>query len=227
MTRGSSLATTWSLLFCLAVTACAAGGPEVRTGANDGFGPLLPGCQNLRRDSSERQFIAEFYLSTWGSAWMEGASQSVSEGLNARGGAQGGSRPAAASRPDDPPRGVRTTTLPVPPKPYCRAVAVPADDLRRAIETLLASVGRPVVTFGAGVNQMETAFAYTSHRAARWYDKYTIAVTQVTPETSAVRILRPLFISRDGIVYNQGYSSGANESWLIDEAERVAAQAAR
>ncbi|NJO56743.1 MAG: hypothetical protein HC834_10910 [Rhodospirillales bacterium] len=199
----------------------------MRTNANDRFGALLPGCQNLRRDTIERQFITEYYLSTWGSAWVEGASQGVSQGLNLRPNLQGQGRSLALGHTDDRPRGVGTTTLPIPPTPYCRAVAASAENIRQAIETLLGSVGRPVVAFGEGGEEMETAFAYARHRAASWYDKYTIAVTHVMPSTSAVRILRPLFISRDGMVYNQAYSSGANEAWLIDEAERGAREARR
>lgn len=225
--KRASLLAIMSLLSCLVVTACAASGPAVRTDANDGFGPLLPECQNLRRDKAERRFITEFYLSTWGSAWMEGAGQGVSEGLNARGSGDGENRLAAAVQTRDRPRGVRTTMLLVPPKPYCRAVAMPADDLQQAIQTVLASVARPVVAVAADGTQMETAFTHARHRAARWYDKYIVSVTQVTPDTSAVRILRPLFISRDGTVYNHAYSSGANEGWLMDEAERVARDARR
>jgi hypothetical protein len=201
-----------SLLLCLMAAACGAGGPPVRTDVGDGGGPLLPDCQNLRPDPSDRPFITEFYLSTWGSAWVEGAVQGVSEGLQTGGAVRGHVDPAGVFRVVDRPPGVRTTTLPVAPKPYCRIVAAPAREVRAALEALLASVGRPVVAWSVGGARFETGFAHASHRAARWYDKYAITVDAMSRDTSAVRVLRLLFISRDRTVYNQAYSSGHNEA---------------
>jgi hypothetical protein len=208
------------LLCCAVISACGAGGPPVRSNANDGGGPLLPNCQNLHPDPTDRPFITEFYLSTWGSAWVEGAVQGVSEGLQTGGVVRSHVDPAGGFRVVDRPRGVLTTTLPVAPEPYCRIVAAPARDVRVALEALLTSVGRPVVAWSGGGARFETSFAHASHRAARWYDKYTITVEPLGRDTSAVRVLRLLFISRDRTVYNQAYSSGHNESWLIDAAER-------
>ncbi|MEM7424100.1 MAG: hypothetical protein AAF334_10275, partial [Pseudomonadota bacterium] len=73
-----------ALVLGLTAGACAAPHqpPVVQTEAEAG-GPLIDGCQNIAQDAVVDQFITASYLTTWGSAWKEGASAGVRAGTGA------------------------------------------------------------------------------------------------------------------------------------------------
>ena len=202
------------LLVATFVTACTAPGtPVLRTSSLDSEGALIPGCKNVSKRIRVDQYITEFYLSTYGSAWLEGTMagfrQGVSEGLRdtvRTGGLLSGMNPPDANRPN---------ALPFSLEPFCMGFRSPAPAVSHAVASILPRLGNRILLSDEANGVFETDFVERHHRAARWRDKFVISVEEVSGQT-VVKVLRILYISRGG-PFNQAISVGHNESWVLTQ----------
>lgn len=227
--------------------ACAPEAP-LRVGVADGEGAMLAGCQNLSRSARPDRFVSEFYLSTWTSAFAEGAIQGLAEGMANRGPRPGQADGMGPMGDRDTPPGVRALNQPTTVRPFCRIVPLPPGQAVREIATTMAQVARPIqgastapsttTPRGAGALSPDlvtteavrpggatfwTDYQLTKSWAAIWYDRYVFNVRSgQSPGTSEIRILRRLYISRDREIYNQAFSSGQNEAWIINRLDATA-----
>lgn len=203
-----------ALATLILAAACAAPGtPKMRTSAADGGGPLIKGCQNVSRAARVEKYQTQFYLSTWASAWLEGANQGFREGLADEGGV--GSVIEAVLVPPNLIAGKTYNMLPSPPDAYCRSYDAEPRAVSRAVASIMPFLENPVTVSDTARGRFETDFKRRQHKAAEWVDRYIVKVLSSGPRTTVVYIFRVLYISRDGRTFNQGLSVGHNETWIF------------
>ena len=190
------------------------GQPELRSGPQDGQGPMVSGCQNVSSDARTEEFNTHGYGSTWLSAGFEGASQAIAGTLPALGEIAGvGGRGTA-----DAPPGV-TVTMQDGIEPYCRVFPANPEQLfaiaREEIERVMPQFGYEVTCGGRIGRVCETNYVFRSHGAAQWADRFRIRVIEIDTDYSYLLVDRRLFISRDREIYNQAIPVGSHESYII------------
>lgn len=192
---------------CLVLTACGAapGTPALRTTADRASDPMIPGCQNLEPQARTDTYITNFYLTTWSSALAEGAMQGLTDG------------PAGLALRPTAPVGVTVNRLPSPTEPFCRSYSATPRQASAAVAAVMLSLGGRVVRSDINNGLFETEFVQRQHAMARWRDNYVVRVSPFGTG-AAVRVLRTVFISRDGgRTYNQGVSVGNNEAYILTQ----------
>jgi hypothetical protein len=60
------------------------GSPLLRESTAGGEGPLVPDCKNVSSAAKVTEYITNFYLSTYGSAFAEGGNEGFAEVLSQR-----------------------------------------------------------------------------------------------------------------------------------------------
>lgn len=201
------------LLSLLLLTACAAPGePSLRKAPDKIQGPLISECKNVASDVRVDVYNTSDYLTTWESAAYEGTVQGFSEGLGSAAIAE------AVRKAMLNPTTVTShifNELPGSQEPFCRAFHFSAAKVKSVIGSVLAALGNPILLANNRLGIYRTDFVFRQHPAARWKDSYIITVGSEAPERAIVRVLRLVFISRDGSNYNQGISVGYNETWVL------------
>lgn len=197
------------------------GAPLVRSDAADGEGPLLRGCQNLARADTTRDFITEYYLTTWGSASREGAAAGFEAGLATPGGT---GMQAMLS-------GMGYAQLPTSAV-YCRRYAMSKRQAYDQAARLLPALGYTLAYADRGAGQLRTAFVDRQRALSeqgpplhKWRDRYVIEVSDDGSRRSAVRVFREVLISRcnrrDGCSdYIRATSVGHNEAVILNRIEQ-------
>jgi hypothetical protein len=220
-----------ALIALLAITllpGTAAGERMVRTSERDGQGPLIPDCRNVSNVARNEVYRTNSYLSTWGSALLEGATQGLGEGLAGEGEIAEAIRRATV-RPSTEGNLV-FNELPRRFSPYCRAYTGSRQVIARSVGEILPLLGNPVELSDEDTGIFRTGIIDRRHPMAQWKDSYLITVEEAEPNRIIVRVLRTLYISRDGTTYNRGISSGQNELWIFtqiaDRYQRVEAEQA-
>lgn len=197
-----------TFIFILMVAACGGpGAPLLRRSTGDGEGPLVPKCKNVSSTARVDDYITGSYLSTWGSASVEGTMEGVNDAMNGFGldGQQS-----------------EFNQLPVSADPYCRIYTASAQEVSRIIADILPLLGNGILTSDEENGLFITDFIERGHRMARWKDSYEINVSREGPQRTVVRIFRKLYISRGRGVFNEAVSVGHNEAWIITKiAERL------
>lgn len=179
------------------------------------------GCQPSKPDPRLTTYNTTNYLTTWGSAWTEGAMEGFREGV--------------ASDT------VTYTTLkmllreplvdgdevfnrlPGKPKPFCRSYIGDKRKVAAIVDKLLPALGNPIELRNAKAGVFKTGLIQREHPAAQWKDSYLIVVDEAEPGLVVVRVLRRVYISRTPGVFNEGKSSGRNEGWILNQiGERLA-----
>ena len=194
------------------------GAPLLRFTTLDGDGPQIPNCKNVSNKHKVDEYITGFYLSTWGSAFIEGAREGMSEGFEQAMGEVNIAKRVAwrAARSklagqllegDD--------RLLFTPAAFCRAYTAPQDSVAQIVSEILLELGNAIRIDDRQAGYFETEFIDRSHQAARWRDRYIIGLTNDAPERTVVRVARVLFISRGGGPYGEAISVGHNESWIL------------
>lgn len=197
------------------VTACStleAG--SLRTSENDGQGALVSGCSNVSQTARVDEYETKYYLTTYGSAWLEGASEGMASGEGRIGEAiaQAMVRPTNAG-------GFVFNELMTSLQPFCRVYVATRAEVANAIATALPKLGNPILVSDERAGIFRTDTIDRQHPAARWKDSYLIAVEEERANRVIVRILRSVYIARD-TAYNQAESSGQNEIWIFSEIAR-------
>ena len=206
------------LYFVLILASCGTGPgapPEVPANSREHF--VLPGCRNVQPQARSTKFITDFYLTTWGSALGEGATVGVREGVGTR--PYGAGALIAAVLPKStrlggdelvPRRGAA--------EEFCILIKAPEGRVKRAQMAAfreLQKLGYSFVSVSSGAGYIQTRFKKSGHRAALWYDRYSASTYPIDSTTTAVFVLREVFISRSGAPYVQGRSVGANEASIL------------
>lgn len=213
--RGLILSVALILAGCSTV-----GTPQLRTSADDGEGPLIPNCRNVSSASRVDAYSTQYYHTTWGSAWMEGAAQGLSEGLTDRPVSQAVREAMISPSVRD---GRTFNRIPVAHRPYCRSYDADRALVAGIVESILPRLGNPIERSDRRAGVFRTGTIQRSHVAATWQDSYAIRVEDLGPGRTGVWVYREVHISRDGAVFNEGISSGHNESWIFTEiANRLA-----
>lgn len=226
-------------IFTINIVGCGTSGAlRLRINKSDGQGPLIPKCQNVSSSTRVDNYITEFYLSTWGSAFLEGASEGVWEGL-------GKEMPNRVKNRDDlikylikqgilqenySLKGNKFSiddgqmSLPVnfdslifSSPPYCRAYEASALDVSHLISSIITTLGNDILLSDIDSGLFITGFFDRQHKAARWKDRYIITVENESPTRSVVKILRELYISRKNGPFNKAISVGHNEAWIMTQ----------
>jgi hypothetical protein len=225
-------------LICIFFFGCAAPGtPIIRDAASDGDGPIIPNCYNVSLGSNAltlpNRFIKNRYLTTWGSAWSEGAREGYREELDKTGlGGSGGDvqlfallnwlsgREAALSRLRKSPASAwpeRVNTLAESPTPFCNYFFASSLTIFDLVEKVFQQLDYPMALVDRKSGVLETGFVERKHGAARWRDRYVVYVNPTLPSESTVIVFRSVFIDRSGNVFNEAKSAGHNEAWIIGQ----------
>ena len=189
----------------------------LRTNENDGQGALVSGCSNVSQTARVEEYVTGFYLTTWGSAWMEGASEGVSAATSNEG-AIGDAIRMALIQPEEDGDFVFNELM-TSVRPFCRVYAATRADVANAVATILPKLGNPILLSDERAGIFRTGTIDRQHTSARWKDSYLITVEEERMNRIVVRILRSVYIQRD-IEYNQGESSGQNEMWIFSQIAR-------
>jgi hypothetical protein len=208
----------WSVpLTVLLLIGCAApGAPALRASEADGEGALLQNCHNVSALQRVDQLITGYYMTTWGSAFLEGAQEGIRRGVevpelksNSR------SRTAAPVQVGPQQWSVPVNHLPSPPWPYCRRYAADARSVAESAARALPGLGNPVERVDLTAGILETGFLERRHSAARWRDKFVVYVDAEGPNRSVLTVFRVVYIDRSGGMFNQAVSVGHHEAWLM------------
>lgn len=184
-------------------------------------GTKIQGCKNVPESRRVDDYITNAYLTTFGSAFLEGSANGFSEGLGAQGQWTDAVRKAML-HPKVAPDGA-LLELPLAIQPYCRSYYADRPAVARAVAEILPSLGNKILQSDQQAGIFRTDVIDRQSPAARWKDSYIITVSSEGPERVVVRILRTIYICRDGVTYNQGLSSGHNETWIFTRiADRLA-----
>lgn len=204
-----------SVAFSLAGCASSPGSPLLRRNVNDGYGQLVTGCRNVSPATPPLSYQTKFYLSTWGSAWSEGAQTGLQSGLKIE--------------PEDRSRARFTKELSwsvlmrtfgfdgnnYPFQPYCMLYRAEPNAVAAALRTVLPSLGNAVVRGQEALGIFGTEFLQREHQAAKWRDRYIITIRETEGGGTAVFVFRDLWISRQSSPYVRAESNGENEAWIL------------
>jgi hypothetical protein len=207
--------TRLTAIFCtfLLVACTSPGAPTLKTEA-DISGPVIPKCQNVSSTARVEEFNTTDYLTTWGSAWLEGAMQGFGEGLNG-GGSVADAVQSAVLHPATGNDAI-FNSLPAFVEPFCRSYDAEFPQVNEAVAQSLQATGYPVQVSNTQIGVFKTGFVNRQQPMAQWQDNYVVTVTPAGLRTE-VKVLRSVYISRDGVTYNQGISVGQNETWLFTQ----------
>ena len=178
---------------------------------------LLPACQNVDPTSKSSDFISNFYLTTYDSAFSEGAEVGLREGLGRRPTGVSALLAAALQEPISV-DGQQLITKKDPLEPFCMIIHAPISRVQEALPVVYSDLKNYGYTYSLPDPQYEifqTAFKPNGHRAAKWYDRLSTSADALDPNRTGVYVLREVFISRSESPYVQATSVGANEAWLL------------
>jgi hypothetical protein len=184
-----------------------------RVYAADTSAPPKLDCKLVSPTDKTRDYITQFYLTSWASASFEGATQGFSEGLG-----QGNVGEAIRNAMIRPQKTVQAifNELPTSIKPHCRVFATDRLAVAQALASIMPQLGNVVLTSDIRTGIFKTDVIDREHWRAKWKDSYIITVTDEGEDQVRVRVLRTIYISRDqGVTYNQGISDGHNEKWIL------------
>lgn len=195
---------------CLAFASCGDIGQPPTVATTE---PLPLACTQIHPDMVAANFVTDSYMTTWGSAYSEGARAGVDEGFAGTGYEILGQQVQAGTFTLGGDRLVRTATSPTP---FCMIIAAPTERVRPAIRQALSGLR----SFGYGAGEQafvydQTGYLRSAHQSARWIDRYTVRPEPLPGGRTIVYVLREVFISRQGSDYYQGFSVGHNEAWLL------------
>lgn len=215
---------------------CAApGSPQLILGNQEGNADAIPNCKNVTSTYRVDNYITDFYLTTWGSAAVEGAIEGYKEneqglmsalsGLAYREGNEVGVMPKNNRR-------MSTNKSPITIHPFCRKYNANFIQVTEAVSKVLPFLGNKIILADKRKGQYETDFIFRSHTQSQlqgksninthpplllpvWKDKYTILVNSQSPSVTELWILRSVYINRSGMAFNQSISVGHNEAWIM------------
>jgi hypothetical protein len=191
------------------VSCSTTGGLAIRNDISDGFGPLVPNCNNVSPNSTNLKYDTDFYHSSWSSAWLEGAQIGTKDGLEKSGEIKFKKEFAYALTQQI--FGVDSRKPPF--TPYCMVYDAPLNKVSVSIDKIIKSIGKPVLT---GSNLVYgTNYLNRSHSAAKWRERYIVNLAVTEDDKTFVKVFRDLHISRQNEPYAVAKSDGTNEAWIL------------
>jgi len=209
------------LILPIIVVGCASVVPTVRSQVTEGQGELISGCKNLADLTKVRRTSWQSYHTTWRSAWSEGMAAGVQEGLNGQGAAYDAvARALANPLPEEGDPVFRDGIL-VGETPYCRAYAADRKMVAELVADIMSDLGNEaeLSDISAGIFLTKLESRETSY--AKWKDRYVITVTDERTNRTIVKVLRNVYISRQGSDFHQAESDGQNEAWILLQIENA------
>lgn len=230
-----------TLAVTIALVGCAApGSPQMANSQAEG--EAISNCQNISAGNKVDQYITDSYLTTWGSAGVEGAMEGYKQEETSMMASlvdlvSGGSKPDGHAVPQNR-RGVASNKAPLTATPFCRKYTANFARVSEAVSRVLPQLGNKIILSNKQKGQFETDFMTRSrgqwHLSAEartkpkslvtspiWKDKYTILVSQQSPTVTELWVLRSVYINRSGKAFNQGFSVGHNEAWIMSRVEEL------
>lgn len=207
------------IVFCLSLlhilVGCAApGAPQIRSSSEDREGELIPDCQNVSQKVAVVRYQTGSYMSTWGSAWREGAQNGVQSGLEIKEGDRSRMRFTKKVSSSVMGRMLGSDGSDLPFRPFCMHFNASPEMVKKAIAKIMPHLQNPVVRGLEKFGSFETDFYEREHSAAKWRDRYLVDVRQMKAGT-AVLVYRDLWISRQGYSFVRAESNGGNEAWIL------------
>jgi hypothetical protein len=191
-------------------------GELVRKGPTDGQGAVVEGCINIADKARNRFYSTQSYQTTRASAWAEGAAAGLQEGLSNQGAAFEAARKALANPlPESGDPVFRDGILSV--KPFCRVYQANRREVAKIVAAVLLSMDNPVIASDIEKGIFQTGLIKRELWNTKWQDSYVITVTEERSNRVIVRILRDVYISRQGSAYHQAKSNGKNEVWIFTQ----------
>lgn len=219
---------TYFTLWTLA-SGCSGITPTIERPTPENRGKLIVGCSNVSRSDDSREFVTDYYLTTWMSAPRAGAAQGLYEGLE------------EAPLDMTPEERKQSIFGRLPPSDiYCRRFAAHPNVVFSIAETMLQEYGydweyknpddgllwsgfvhRAAPAFGKTVICDDDCDGINPNR--KWRDKYRIDIKPNNLGGSDVRVHREIRISRpmDGgwSDYQLNQSVGYNEAVILNQIE--------
>jgi len=201
------------------VSACSAtSGVIIQKATYDGALPLLSRCQNISPQSNVESFIINSYLTTWTSSLLEGAGAGLLEGTADRG-PVGDIIHNRTIVEKEGGRSLKSQEF--SKRTYCRRIDAEYAEVTNFVEGLLPRLGYEIEYGDAEGGEYLTKFVTRSQSYAKWQDRFEIELNEPEGGGVGVRVIRDVFVSRQGSEYFQGTSSGHNEAWILSEIERA------
>ena len=202
----------------LVVSACSTGNAlSLRTSADDGQGPMTANCRNVSQSAQANHDPWAFYHTTWGSAWVEGATEGFYEGIEE----------AGVFKFQAGEDGQVVTNTPIGLRPYCLSINASYARTLAAVERTLPLLNAPVDEARPEYGYFTTERVLRRHKGAEaseisaarpaWRESYELRVLNHTEDWTVVRVTRAVQISRQEGTYNPAASSGHNEVWILNQ----------
>ncbi len=223
---------TLFIFLTVALIGCAAPGtPLIRTTQHDGEGPLIAGCKNVSNKAWVEIFKKDSYLTTWGSAWKEGAIEGIQMVADEDKMSPGGNlvgklvdigldKEEMRARLQSSPESTwveKINRYPSKNIPFCRKYSAKSSTIFSIAADVLSTLDYQITRTDESLGILETEFVERRHPAARWRDRYVIYIDPNPDEVdhSIVRIFRTIYIDRSGNTFNEADSVGYNETWIM------------
>jgi hypothetical protein len=210
------------ILLAGALAGCSGGpgAPLVRTGNQDGQGPLIAGCQNISREDRTINFITDYYLTTWASASREGEAAGKYYGL------QRGLADIGAVVDDEYIREFAFGGLPESAS-FCKAFIASPEAIHSRLSMLVQRLGYLPISYPGVDDLIATDYVYRVPRQSstgspphRWKDRFLFRLQAVGNGRTAIIVTRDVSISRrhQGVwsPYIRAQSVGHNEAVILN-----------
>ncbi len=208
--------------FGVLMSCAAPGTPGLLPAGSNGS---VPFCQTISSDTPRTAFVQEFYLTTWGSAYREGAAAGVRDGLND--GSALGAVVLGQLRAPSKYKGQDIFAIRYDADPFCMAFSAPFAKVDAATSRAfseLRRIGFRTTRNGGEVPSYETTFKEGAHRSADWLERFVAAVERLPDGRTVVVLSRGIYIKRDDSGYYQGNSVGQNEAAILTRIRDIVEQ---
>lgn len=209
------------------VGACVAPGTPVSVAVPSAISSIFPECRFVSPSSSLGDFITSFYLTTYGSAYSEGATAGANIEFEAASDFSAPLRslaikPFVIQNEQLVPTG---TTAP----PFCMIQPISSLQAQRALSSARAALVGYGYRASAVSGGFRTSWKRGSHASANWFDRYTIVVAPAPVGQSVAMVRREVYIQRAGFAgsfdesgyFYEATSVGANETWLLNHMQEI------
>ena len=213
----------WASLIGLVafLSACEAPGTPNIAAVDAPVAASFPGCHFVDPDRPPSAFITDFYLTTYGSAYSEGATAGALSTLPT---ASGFARPVRLVAPK-PFRVGDAQLVPTGGRapPFCMVLPSDPSRARSAANAARVALNRYGYSSSAINGGFQTIWHAGTHQNANWLDRYTITVAPADQGQSVAMVTRDIYIERlgpntyvsDGDIFFEATSVGNNEAWIL------------
>lgn len=198
---------------------CVAPGAPQAVSVPSNIAAAFPDCRFVDPQSSGGEFITSYYLTTYGSAFAEGATAGGNSGLQSASDFAAplrslASRPFILSGENLVPTGASAP-------PICMLYS--SSGTSKAISAARSTLRAYGYGTSSVPNGLRTSWRRGAHESANWFDRYTIVVAPIGSGQSVAMVRREVYIQRAGFAarfdedgsFYEATSVGANETWLL------------